>query len=118
MPRPAAAGESATLATVEAMAAFMTRRFRDDLSVADVADHVSLHPNYAMRLFRRHMGMTLIDYLTRQRVAEAQRRLLISDGPVLNIAFDCGFGSASRFHDAFRRTTGTTPGAFRRGESG
>ena len=102
------------LAAVEAMAAFITSHHAEPMRVADVAAAVSLHPHYAMRLFRRHMGMTLIDYLTKQRIAEAQRRLMTSDDKVLTIAFECGFGSASRFHAAFRRYTDTTPHRYRR----
>lgn len=102
------------LAAVEAMAAFITSHHAEPIAVADIAEAVSLHPNYAMRVFRRHMGMTIVDYLTRQRVAEAQRRLMISEDAVLTIGLDCGFGSASRFHAAFRRCTGTTPHRYRR----
>jgi transcriptional regulator GlxA family with amidase domain len=100
------------------MTAFLTRRCREPIAVEDVAAHVSLHPHYAMRLFRKHMGMSIIDYLTRQRVAEVQRRLLTSDEPLLSIAHQSGFGSASRFHQAFRRLTGTTPDRFRRQAAG
>ena len=106
-------GDEASLSHVQQMAALLSDRFTEPIGVADVAAHVALHPNYAMRIFRRHMGMTLIDYLTQQRIAEVKRRLLTTDEPLLNIAFDCGFGSASRFHEAFRRLTGTTPRRFR-----
>lgn len=100
--------------TVEQMAWYLSTRFAEPIKVEDIARHVSLHPSYAMRLFRRQAGMTLIDYLTRQRVAEAQRRLITTSDDVLKIAIDSGFRSASRFHEAFRHQTGTTPGRYRR----
>ena len=106
--------DAVTLSQVERMAAFLSAHFDQTLEVADVAKHVALHPNYAMRLFRRHMGMTMGEYLVRQRVAEAQRRLMTTSDPILAIAHDSGCGSASRFHQAFRRLTGTTPARFRR----
>jgi len=104
----------APLAAVETMAAFITAHYAEPLTVAEVAKAAKLHPAHAMRLFRRYMGMTMVDYLTRQRVAEAQRRLMSGGDPVMNVGMDCGFGSASRFHQAFRRLTGTTPARFRR----
>lgn len=103
-----------SLEMVVEMAQFMTDRYAEPIRVADVADEVNIDPSYAMRLFRQHLGLTIVDYLTRQRVAAAQRRLLTTDDPVLTIAHDSGFGSASRFHQAFRRFTGTTPARFRR----
>lgn len=103
-----------SLDAVHDIAAYLSDHFRQAIDVSDAADHVGLHPNYAMRLFRKRMGMTILDYLTRQRIAEAQRRLLTTDDSVLNVALDSGFGSTSRFHAAFKQATGTTPGRFRR----
>ncbi len=110
---PQRSGDSSE-SIVERMACYLSTRFAEPIRVEDIARHVSLHPNYAMRLFRRQAGMTLIDYLTRQRVAEAQRRLITTSDDVLKIAIDSGFRSASRFHEAFRHQTGTTPGRYRR----
>lgn len=95
------------------MARFIARRYNDAIAVVDVARHVGLHPNYAMNLFRKSMGMTLNAYLTRQRVAHAQRLLATTDRDILDIGYDAGFGSTSRFYDAFGRITGRSPKAYR-----
>jgi AraC-like DNA-binding protein len=95
------------------MARFIAERYADDISIDDIAGHVSLHPRYAMTLFRRRMGSTLAEHLTRQRVAHAQRLLVTTDRPVLDIGFDAGFGSVSRYYAAFKRLTGRSPRAYR-----
>jgi len=59
------------------------------------------------------MGMTLSQYLTLQRVAHAQRRLATSGDVIQEIALDSGFGSVSRFYEAFRQQTGNSPRRFR-----
>ncbi|MBC8101041.1 MAG: helix-turn-helix domain-containing protein [Cytophagales bacterium] len=116
---PEGSGGSATahhdrgLAAVEAMAQYLSRHFRDDIGVADIARSAHLHPNYAMTLFRRHTGMTLTRYLTLQRVAHAQRLLATTDDPIQEIAFGSGFQSISRFYEAFRQQTGNSPYRFR-----
>jgi len=102
------------LRAVEQMARVMAGRYDEPISVADIADGTGMHPNAAMRLFRKHVGMTLIDYLTRLRVAEAQRLLMTTGDDVLSIGLACGFGSASRFHQAFRACVGTTPARYRK----
>ncbi len=66
-----------------------------------------------MTLFRRVLGMTAGDYLTRSRLYIAQSLLLTDDRDIASVAFDAGFGSLSRFHDAFRRQFATTPQRFR-----
>lgn len=53
--------------------------------------------------------------LTRTRVEMAKSLLLGTDRPMGAIAEACGFGDGERFAVAFRRETGLTPRAFRRG---
>lgn len=99
---------------VETMAAFLAQHHARPLSVAEIARQVGLNPTYAQGLFRRQCGLTLIGYLTQVRVAEAQRRLLTTAAPVAAIGLACGFGSQSRFFEAFAAVAGTTPGRWRR----
>lgn len=99
---------------VERMACFIAQRYTDKLTVQDIADHVQLHPNYAMNLFHRTFGTTLINYLTQHRVSHAQRMLATTDESVVDVAFSSGFNSISRFNDAFRRACGCTPREYRK----
>jgi len=101
-------------AHVQTMARYMHEHLADNLRVTDIASAAGLRPNHAMTLFRRQTGQSLIGYLTAQRVLAAQRLLAFSDRPVLQIAHRCGFGSVSRFYEAFRQLTGTSPATCRR----
>ena len=96
------------------MARFIAEHYCDsDLCVQHIADAVGIKPNSAMKLFRRHYTTTLIDYLTRYRVAHAQNLLITTDAKIIDIAFEVGFSSSSRFYAAFKQITGTSPGAYR-----
>ena len=75
---------------------------------------MKLHPNYAMNLFQKTFGTTLINYLTQHRVSHAQRLLATTDQTITDIAFNSGFNSISRFNDAFRRACGCSPREYRR----
>lgn len=66
-----------------------------------------------MTLFRQHYGMTLGTYLTRLRVCQAQYLLVSTNGDVSRIAFETGFGSLSRFYEAFKAISGQTPRQYR-----
>ena len=101
-------------AKVCAMAQFLTSNATGPVTAAAVGAVVGLHPNYAMTLFKGALGMTLGEYLTRYRLYLAQSMLLAGGRDVTSIAFDAGFGSVSRFHDAFRRRFGISPHRFRR----
>lgn len=98
---------------VELMACLVAQRYTEPLTIAKISQEVGLHPNYAMSLFKKTFGTTLIDYLTNHRVSHAQRLLATTDSKVVDIAFNSGFNSISRFNEAFRRACGRTPRAYR-----
>lgn len=98
---------------VEQMACLIARQYAEPLSVEDIGKAVGLHPNYAMSLFKKAFGTTLIDYLTHHRISHAQRLLATTDEKIVNVAFNSGFNSISRFNETFRRACGCTPREYR-----
>ena len=105
--------EGGVVRKVSEMARFVAENHAGPLRLNNVARQVGLHPNYAMTLFRRHYGMTLGGYLTRLRVCQAQYLLISTDWEVSRIAFETGFGSLSRFYEAFKAVSGRTPRQYR-----
>ena len=103
-----------SLNKVEQMACLVAQRYTEPLTVEDIAQAVNLHPNYAMSLFKKAFGTTLIDFLTHHRVSHAQRLLAATELKIVDVAFDSGFNSISRFNDAFRRDCKMTPKDYRR----
>lgn len=98
---------------VEKMACLIAQRYTEKLSVEDIGRAVGLHPNYAMGLFQKTFGTTLISYLTQHRISHAQRLLATSDMKIVDVAYSSGFSSISRFNDAFRRVCGSSPREYR-----
>ncbi len=67
-----------------------------------------------MALFQRTFGTTLVKYITEHRLSHAQRLLVTTEESILNIAMNSGFGSLSRFNEAFRQALGCTPREYRK----
>ena len=105
---------AAGLSKVEQMACFIAQHYLEKLSVQRIADVVELHPNYAMNLFQKTFGATLVDYLTQHRVSHAQRLLATSNAKIVDVAAESGFASISRFNIAFRQVCGCSPREYRR----
>jgi AraC-like DNA-binding protein len=97
----------------EQIAELLSTDCTQDWHIDAVARRVNLHPNYAMTVFRQAFGVSIIDFLTQQRIALAQQLLVTTDLTVLDIAHRAGFGSASQFYTAFRRWCGVAPRAYR-----
>jgi AraC family transcriptional regulator, melibiose operon regulatory protein len=98
---------------VEQMACLVAQRYTEQLAIDDISRAVGLHPNYAMNLFKKAFGTTLIDYLTHHRISHAQRLLATTDAKIVDVAFGSGFNSISRFNEAFRRACGCSPREYR-----
>lgn len=110
-------GEAAVARLHEAvvrMARFIADHGHSAIGVREVARSAGVHPGYAMTVFRRTLGLTINQYLVRHRLMVAQALLVTTRKDVGSIAFDSGFGSLSRFHEAFRQQFGCTPRTFRR----
>jgi len=99
---------------VEQMACYIAQHYTDPLTVDQIGKTVGLHPNYAMNLFKKTFGTTLIDYLTHHRISHAQRLLATTDEKIVEIALRSGFNSVSRFNDAFRKACKCAPRDYRR----
>jgi AraC-like DNA-binding protein len=98
---------------IEKLTIFISRNYREEIVVADIARAANLHPNYAMQIFREKCGLSLWDYILRLRVSHAQYLLLQTDRKISDIARDAGFASDSRFYAAFEKYCGTAPRAWR-----
>lgn len=79
--------------------------------MSDVAAALGLSRSHVSRVYTSARGRSLTHHLTELRVRHAQTLLALGAGTVLDAAIASGFGSMSRFYDAFRRVTGTTPTA-------
>lgn len=63
--------------------------------------------------FKSETGFTPQEYFARAQMQEARRRLLSTEQPITEIAFDLGFSSSQYFATVFRKLTGLAPQTFR-----
>ena len=103
------------LSKVEQMACFIAQNYTQKLNVQQISEQVNLHPAYAMNLFQKTFGVTLIQFLTQHRIAHAQRMLTTSATSITHIALQSGFTSISRFNEAFLEFNGCSPRDYRKG---
>jgi AraC-like DNA-binding protein len=99
---------------LERMVEIIAKRCHGRLRIPEVAREAGLTRAYAMRLFRASMGMTMLEYITRQRVSHAQRLLATTDRGILDVMEACGFTSTTRFYTVFHDIAGCKPGDYRR----
>lgn len=103
---------------VEQIVDLINSQYANAISIPELAGLAGMHASTANKAFRDVLGISVNEYLTRYRIARAMQRLTDTDEPVLQIGFDCGFGSSSRFYELFKERTGKTPRHFRESNTG
>lgn len=84
------------------------------IALGELAQRVGLNASYLSTLFKRETGLSLTEYVQRERVATAKNMLKYSDHSATQIATALGFSSQSYFTRVFRQATGFTPTEYRR----
>lgn len=82
-------------------------------TVSDLAGWASMSPRTLQRQFRDSVGLSPLEWVTRQRIALAKDLLEASNAPISEIVTQTGFNSVESFRRQFRRIAGTSPSAYR-----
>ena len=92
---------------------YMQQKFSSNLTMEELAGHVSLNLSYFIRCFKKETGMTPHSYLTSIRLQQAVYYLKTTDRTVKDVGYACGFQSENSFCITFKKHTGYTPSEYR-----
>jgi transcriptional regulator GlxA family with amidase domain len=93
---------------------WLAAHYREPHAVAAVVKHCGIPERSLKRRFTTAMGSTLIAYAQNLRMEEAKRLLEVEDRAADEIAALVGYENPAFFRRLFKRSTGLTPGAYRR----
>ncbi len=91
----------------------MESNIEEPLNQEMLARYIGLSRRQLERLFRKHLGRTPAQYYLELRLERARHLLYQTSMPIMNVAFACGFVSASHFSTCYRQKYGRTPRAER-----
>jgi len=95
---------------------YIKSRLGQEIKLGDLANILGMSQYYFCRLFRQSTGISPYQYVIKQRVEYA--KILLKKPQqmaIAEIALECGFSSQSHLCKHFRKLTGTTPKAYRKG---
>ncbi len=92
---------------------YIDQHLTSPLTVREIADAVTCHPDYLSRLFKKETGMPLSRFLLEQKCHCARYMLENSTATCTDIAAFLGFSSCSHFIQRFRQSEGMTPEEYR-----
>jgi AraC-like DNA-binding protein len=83
-----------------------------ELTLAELAQRLRLHPAQLSKLINLGCGQSFSDFVNGYRVAEAQRKLAdprFAHYSLVGVALESGFNSKSTFNRVFKKLTGQVP---------
>jgi AraC family transcriptional regulator len=92
----------------------LRERFCERVRVGELAEEAGVHPVHLARVFRRHFGCTIGEYIRMLRIERARVVLVNGDQGLSSIAFATGFADQAHFTRTFKEQVGVPPGEYRK----
>ncbi len=86
----------------------------EKITLENVSDYIGLSPCYLSRLFKKETGLSMVDYIQKERVESARNMLIYSEYSVSAISEYLHFSTQSYFIKIFRKYMGMTPAKYRK----
>ncbi|HAD19529.1 MAG TPA: hypothetical protein DCF42_03935 [Lachnospiraceae bacterium] len=94
---------------------YIAGHFHENITLQSVAEETSISKNYLSNLFKKEIGTTFLRYVTNLRLNRAKEYLLDTDMKLNDIAKAVGFHDYAYFSQIFKKNTGMTLSAYRKG---
>lgn len=93
---------------------YINRNIKKINNLEELANQACLSKDHFIRIFKREMGESPLQYINRKKIERAQLILLTESAQVKNIAFELGYEDHSYFIRIFKKTTGYSPLEYRK----
>ncbi len=103
--------ESETTRLINVASQYIDENLGESLTIGDYAAHVHLSTSYFASLFKKTKGITVHQYVIREKINLA-KKMLLQDRKVQEIASELGFEDRRYFTEVFKKLTGVTPTQF------
>lgn len=92
---------------------YLYSHFFEDITVADVAEHIGYTTNYFNFKFKEAIGIPFGEYLRNLRLTYSENLLKSSEMSVTEIALESGYENLSYYSRAFKERYGMSPKEYR-----
>ena len=98
--------------TVNVMLEYIHNHYKENMELEDLSKVTYSTESHLDRLFKKHMGITILSYIHQLRIEEACRLLSGHECDIQEASFRVGYASLNNFYKYFKRYVGMTPAKF------
>ena len=99
---------------IEAAVKYIHLHLHASITLEETAEAAGISASYLSRLFKKETGMSIVDYIQKERIEAACNMLTYSDYTAAQISEYLCFSTQSYFIKIFRKYTGTTPAKYKK----
>ena len=99
---------------IQAAVEYINLHITEDIVIDRICDASYMSKYYLCRLFKKKIGLTIMEYVLKTRITMAKELLSNSELSVTEVSENCGFSSISYFSRVFKSETGMTPMQYKR----
>ncbi|MDI9215567.1 helix-turn-helix domain-containing protein [Clostridium tertium] len=81
----------------------------EKISLTQLADYTSMNPCYLSHLFKKEVGVSISDYMQKERIEESKKLIISGKKSLVDIYSPLGFIDQSHFSKTFKKFVGITP---------
>jgi two-component system, response regulator YesN len=100
--------------TVSDIIHYISKNYKNTITLENISDTVELTPNYVCSLFKKEMGMTIVNYIMLYRINKAKALIMNTNMRSYEIAAKVGFTDESYFSRSFKKITGCSPNDYKK----
>ena len=84
-----------------------------NIIINELSDICFLTNDHFIRLFKKEMHCTPIQYINQKKIEKAQLMLIISEKSIKDVAYDLSFENLPYFYRLFKKVTGISPNRYK-----
>jgi AraC-like DNA-binding protein len=93
---------------------YLYQNYANIESVKEISNEIGLSHNYVNKLFKNIAGVSLVEYLLKYRISQAQKLLLNTNLNITEILANVGLSDLSNFNKKFKELTDCSPSQYRK----
>ncbi|WP_026674496.1 helix-turn-helix domain-containing protein [Alkalihalobacterium bogoriense] len=92
---------------------WVSENIANNITIEKVANEVYMNPTYFCEYFKQQTGETVLDYVTKVRMAKARELLLTTNLKVYEISNEVGYSDSKYFSKLFKKYYGEIPSKYK-----
>lgn len=102
------------VAAVDTAILYIREHYRENITALDITSHTDYSRSHFSRLFRKIVGLNIVEYINKYRIEKSCVDLIYTDKNITQIALENGFNNIQYFSRVFFQFMNCTPKQYQR----